>query len=73
MLIRLLFFFQKIETPFLAAMQMTLHDRYTENVENIYKLTIKFIIQTLIDGFDNAQNNDKTTDQSVNSASKDKS
>lgn len=31
---------------------MTLHDRYTENVENIYKLTIKLIIQSLIEGFD---------------------
>lgn len=33
---------------------MTLEDRYTENMENIYKETIKFIIKTLIDGFDEA-------------------
>lgn len=49
------FFFQKIELPFLAAVQMTLHDRFTDNVETIYKLTIKFIIETLIEGFDEAE------------------
>jgi len=49
------FFFQKIEKPFLDAVERTLEDRYSENVENIYKLTIKFIIETLIDGFDKAQ------------------
>lgn len=46
---------QKIEKPFLDAVERTLDDRYSENVENIYKLTIKFIIETLIDGFDKAQ------------------
>ncbi|XP_024937161.1 myoglobin isoform X2 [Cephus cinctus] len=49
-------YFWKIEAPFLEAVKRTLEDRYTENVENIYKLTIKFIIETLIDGFDKAQN-----------------
>ncbi|KYN42104.1 hypothetical protein ALC56_03242 [Trachymyrmex septentrionalis] len=49
------FYFQKIEKPFLDAVERTLEDRYSENVENIYKLTIKFIIETLIDGFDKAQ------------------
>lgn len=49
------FCFQKIEKPFLDAVERTLEDRYSENVENIYKLTIKFIIETLIDGFDKAQ------------------
>ncbi|XP_058789424.1 neuroglobin-like [Phymastichus coffea] len=53
--------FWKIELPFLAAMQMTLHDRFTDNVENIYKLTIKFIIETLIEGFDEAQAKNKCT------------
>lgn len=48
-------FLQKIEKPFLDAVKRTLEDRYSENVENIYKLTIKFIIETLIDGFDKAQ------------------
>lgn len=47
---------QKIERPFLDAVKTTLGDRYTENVENIYKVTIKFIIETLIKGFDNANN-----------------
>ncbi|KAL2715622.1 neuroglobin-like [Vespula squamosa] len=48
-------YFWKIEKPFLDAVERTLEDRYSENVESIYKLTIKFIIETLIDGFDKAQ------------------
>lgn len=44
-------YFWKIEKPFLEAVQMTLGDRYTENVENIYKVTIKLIIETLEKGF----------------------
>ncbi|XP_018573743.1 neuroglobin-like [Anoplophora glabripennis] len=47
-------YFWKIEKPFLEAVQTTLGDRYTDNVENIYKITIKFIIETLITGYDNA-------------------
>lgn len=43
---------QKIEAPFLSAVETTLGDRYTPNVEGIYKMTIKFIIQTLVDGFE---------------------
>lgn len=50
--------FQRIEDPFLDAVRTTLGDRYTENVENIYKVTIKFIIETLIKGFNNANNGD---------------
>ena len=54
---------QKIEKPFLTAVETTLGDRYTENVENIYKITIKFIIETLIKGYDNANATTwKTTD-----------
>ncbi|XP_072383397.1 neuroglobin-like [Diabrotica undecimpunctata] len=49
-------YFWKIEKPFLEAVELTLGDRYTENVENIYKITIKFIIETLIKGYDNANN-----------------
>ncbi|XP_067011550.1 neuroglobin [Anabrus simplex] len=45
-------YFWKIEKPFLEAVQVTLGDRYTENVENIYKVTIKFIIETLIRGYE---------------------
>lgn len=55
------FCLQRIETPFLEAVQMTLGDRYTQNVENIYKITIKFIIETLIKGFDNANNTKAVT------------
>ncbi|XP_044749027.1 neuroglobin-like [Coccinella septempunctata] len=47
-------YFWKIEKPFLEAVETTLGDRYTENVENIYKITIKFIIETLIKGYNNA-------------------
>lgn len=49
-------YFWKIEQPFLEAVKRTLEDRYSENVESTYKVTIKFIIETLIDGFDKAQN-----------------
>jgi len=45
-------YFWRIEQPFLEAVQMTLGDRYTENVESIYKVTIKFIIETLIRGYE---------------------
>lgn len=47
---------QKIEKPFLSAVQTTLGDRYTENIESIYKITIKFIIETLVTGFENSAN-----------------
>ncbi|KAK3592241.1 hypothetical protein CHS0354_003756 [Potamilus streckersoni] len=43
--------FWKIEDPFLLAVKDTLGDRYTANMEHIYKKTIKFILQTLIEGF----------------------
>lgn len=43
---------QKIEKPFLAAVSATLGDRYTDNVEGIYKITIKFVIETLVEGFE---------------------
>lgn len=46
--------FQKIEAPFLAAVEATLGDRYTPNVESIYKITIKFILQTLVEGYEQA-------------------
>uniref|UniRef100_A0A6B2E8W4 Putative hemoglobin-like flavoprotein n=1 Tax=Phlebotomus kandelakii TaxID=1109342 RepID=A0A6B2E8W4_9DIPT len=49
-------YFWKIEKPFLAAVENTLGDRYTPNVEGIYKLTIKFIIETLITGFNKSAN-----------------
>ncbi|XP_043265042.1 globin-1-like [Colletes gigas] len=55
-------YFWKIEKPFLDAVERTLEDRYSENVENVYKLTIKFIIETLIDGFNEAQNDKAQSD-----------
>ncbi|XP_014253735.1 neuroglobin-like [Cimex lectularius] len=44
-------YFWKIEKPFLEAVKMTLGDRYSENVESIYKVTIKLIIDTLVKGY----------------------
>lgn len=43
---------QRIERPFLAAVQETLGDRYTDNMENIYKITIRYILDTVVKGFD---------------------
>lgn len=45
---------QKIETPFMVAVSQTLGDRFTPNVENIYKITIKFIIENLVEGYERA-------------------
>jgi len=45
-------FFWKIRGPFLEAVKVTLGDAYTENMDTIYKITIDFILQTLIDGFE---------------------
>lgn len=50
-------YFWKLEEPFLAAVQETLGDRYTENMETIYKITIHFILETVISGFDTAGGN----------------
>ncbi|CAL1281726.1 unnamed protein product [Larinioides sclopetarius] len=51
-------YFWKMEAPFLAAVKETLEDRYTENMESIYKTTIHFILQTVVDGFEgNTQQN----------------
>ncbi|XKL62692.1 hypothetical protein PGB90_002525 [Kerria lacca] len=49
-------YFWKIESPFLEAVKTTLGDRYTENIENIYKITIKLIIESLVNGYDNSEN-----------------
>ncbi|XP_055931264.1 neuroglobin-like [Argiope bruennichi] len=45
-------YFWRIEKPFLAAVQDTLGDRYTDNMENIYKITIRYILDTVVKGFD---------------------
>ncbi|XP_055390299.1 neuroglobin-like [Condylostylus longicornis] len=66
-------YFWRIERPFLSAVENTLGDRYTANVEGIYKLTIKFIIETLIAGYDNSassnQINSANNHQNPSSAS----
>lgn len=59
---------QKIEKPFLSAVETTLGDRYTENVEGIYKLTIKFLLETLVHGFETANANSSGA-KSINAAS----
>ncbi|CAK1582484.1 unnamed protein product [Parnassius mnemosyne] len=46
--------FMKIEQPFLEAAKMTLGDRYTPNIENIYKITIRFILENLVKGYEEA-------------------
>lgn len=45
---------QKIEKPFLDAVKETLDERYTDNIEEIYKITVRFILETLIAGYDKA-------------------
>ncbi|XP_006822139.1 neuroglobin-like [Saccoglossus kowalevskii] len=42
--------FWRIEQPFLSAVKETLEDRYTKNIEEIYKITFRFIVDALIDG-----------------------
>ncbi|CAB3255989.1 unnamed protein product [Arctia plantaginis] len=44
--------FWKVEEPFLQAAKTTLGDRYTPNIENLYKLTIKFILENLVKGYE---------------------
>jgi hypothetical protein len=53
--------------PFLQAVKETLEDRYTENMENIYKIIIKFILQTLVEGYENSSGQPETglTSQSI--------
>ncbi|XP_026332043.1 uncharacterized protein LOC113239323 [Hyposmocoma kahamanoa] len=45
-------YFWKIEQPFLEAAKTTLGDRYTDNIENIYILTIRFILENLVIGYE---------------------
>jgi len=35
---------------------MTLGDRYTDNIENIYQVSINLIIETLIEGYEKGNN-----------------
>ncbi|CAG9583416.1 unnamed protein product [Danaus chrysippus] len=52
---------QKIEQPFLEAAKTTLGERYTPNIENIYKLTIRFILENLVKGYEEAGEENRTT------------
>ncbi|XP_046462107.1 neuroglobin-like [Daphnia pulex] len=47
-------YFWKIRNPFLEAVKMTLGDRYTDNIENIYKVSINLVIETLVEGYEKA-------------------
>ncbi|XP_076443112.1 myoglobin-like [Babylonia areolata] len=47
-------YFWKIKDPFLEAVKTTLGDRYTENMETIYKVAITFVLQTLTESYDSA-------------------
>jgi len=42
---------QKVREPFLEAVKLTLGDRYTEYMANVYALTIDFILKGLRDGY----------------------
>ncbi|KAA0192685.1 hypothetical protein HAZT_HAZT010061 [Hyalella azteca] len=44
----------KIERPFLEAVRLTLGDRYTDNMDQIYQLTIKFVLETVVKGYEMA-------------------
>ncbi|CAL4075712.1 unnamed protein product, partial [Meganyctiphanes norvegica] len=61
-------YFWKIQDPFLDAVKLTLGERYTEDMDRIYRTTIKFLIETVVEGYDLAEgakneNNTPTTDQ----------
>ncbi|CAG0891456.1 unnamed protein product [Cyprideis torosa] len=47
--------FYKIEEPFLYAVRETLQERYTENMDYIYRTSIRFILDTLIKGYEKAE------------------
>lgn len=49
-------YFRKIKGPFLESVKMTLGDRYTDNIENIYQVSINLIIETLIEGYEKGNN-----------------
>ncbi|KAK4318389.1 hypothetical protein Pmani_010606 [Petrolisthes manimaculis] len=66
-------YFWKIEHPFLEAVRLTLGDRYTDNMDNIYRITIKFLIETVVSGYETApdhepNDNVKRIKEGVNNA-----
>ncbi|XP_037073386.1 neuroglobin-2-like, partial [Pollicipes pollicipes] len=48
-------FFWKIKNPFLEAVKVTLGDAYTDNMDSIYRITIDFVLSTLVEGFEKAE------------------
>ena len=48
-----MYIFQKVESAFLWAVKDTLGDRYTISIENVYTITIRFIITNLDESFSN--------------------
>lgn len=48
-------FFYNIRAPFLESVKVTLGDAFTENMDNIYQLTIDLILKTLVEGFEQAE------------------
>lgn len=55
-------FYQKIEQPFLKAVKQTLDERCNETIEEIYKIAIKLIIETIADGYGEDDDNDDDND-----------
>lgn len=53
--------FWRIEEPFLKAVMITLGDRYTDNMDIIYRLLIKFILEHLDTALTNALSSASTT------------
>ena len=43
--------FQYAEEPFLETLKVTLDERYTAQMDVIYHVIAKYIIQTLVDGY----------------------
>lgn len=44
-------YFQYAEEPFLETLKVTLSDRYTAQMDVIYVIMAKYIIQTLVEGY----------------------
>ncbi|KAK7493440.1 hypothetical protein BaRGS_00015340, partial [Batillaria attramentaria] len=53
--------FWQIKDPFLDAVKVTLEDRYTDNMEAIYKIAITFILKTMVEGMEDHRNSNANT------------
>ncbi|XP_055881103.1 neuroglobin-like isoform X4 [Biomphalaria glabrata] len=47
-------YFMHVKEPFLEAVRVTLGDRYTDNMQNIYTIAITYVLQTLKEGMEEA-------------------